>query len=341
MSIKIIFYNFFNIGDTYFAQPFVKNIIDNNGDKFEYYILSKFNFYIYTSILPDIKIIQFDILNDLNINLSYNDLNAYDYFFFKEQNILFINTWIGNYIYIHCHRKDHFVTYYRENIIECDLVTYIKSYQIMLNIILEKENIKINYNNDPLISIPVFPPNLDIEDFLNFKKNNSDKKIVFINNYYPCSGQKISIHNVEDRICLIDYFIKKNYIVLLSEYENDLQVYKIENNITNLYFTNVLFKIDINYSCYNIYFCAKVAHNCDVALYFDTGRNFTYINQEFIDEYKNNINRNTKIHFGIDDKFFKPLSNQIYFPDGYVKFIQAENCDSITKKLETCDYFKV
>ena len=338
-KIKIIFYNFFSIGDTHFAQPFVKNIIDNNGDKFEYCILSNFNFYIYTSILPDIKIIQNDILKDLNVNLSSENLKWYDYYFFKEQNILFINTWIGNYLYILSSRKDYFLTYYKESVIECDPVSYIKSYQIMLNIILEKENIKINYNNDPLISIPVFPPNLDIEDFLNFKKNNSNKKIVFINNYYPCSGQKISIHNVEDRICLIDYFIKKNYIVLLSEYENDLQVYKIENNITNLYFTNVLFKIDINYSCYNIYFCAKVAHNCDVALYFDTGRNFTYINQEFIDEYKNNINRNTKIHFGIDDKFFKPLSNKIYFPDGYVKFIQAENCHSIIKKLETCDYF--
>lgn len=73
-QIKIVFYNFFNIGDTYFAQPFVKNIIDNNGNNFEYYILSKFNFFIYTSIFPDIKIIQNDILKDLNINISYNEL---------------------------------------------------------------------------------------------------------------------------------------------------------------------------------------------------------------------------------------------------------------------------
>jgi len=36
-----------------FAQPFVKNIIDNNGDQFEYYIMSRFNYFIYQSILSN------------------------------------------------------------------------------------------------------------------------------------------------------------------------------------------------------------------------------------------------------------------------------------------------
>lgn len=337
-KIKIVFYNMYNIGDTFFAQPFVKNIIDNNGDQFEYYIMSKFNYFIYQSILPNINIIENHehFLNENNINLLFDN---YDYYFSNEQKILIINTWIGAYLLIHCGSQEHFLTHYKENIVECDPVSYIKSYQIMLNLIFERENIKINYNNDPLLVVPTFPPNLDINNFLNFRKNNGDKKIVFFNNYYPGSGQPISIeNNSADRIRIIDYFIKKNYIVLLSEYEHDLQIYKEQNNVTDLYFAPLIFDMVINTSCYNVYFYAKVAHNCDMALYFDTGKNFTYLNQEFIDEYKNNINRNTKIHFGVDDKYFKALTNPIYFPDGYVNFIQAENCNSIIEKLENSNY---
>jgi hypothetical protein len=341
-KIKIVFFNSFNIGDTFFAQPFVKNIIENNGDQFEYYIMSKFNYFIYQSILPNINIIinHHRFLNQNNIILSsYDELVYNDYLFFKEQNILFINTWIGNLAFGHLKGNAYFNKYYKESVIECNIINYIKSYEKMLNIILEKEKIKINYNNDPSLAVPIFPPNLDIHDFLSFKRNNSDKKIVFFNNYYPNSGQSLSIHNVDDRIRIIDFFIKKNYIVFLSHYEHDLQVYKIENNIKDLYFTNVLFQMDINNkSCYNVYFCAKVAHNCDISLYFDTGKNFTYVNQEFIDDYNKNINRNTKIHIGLNDKFFKALANPIYLPESYMKFIQANGADDIIQKLENSNY---
>lgn len=338
-KVKIIFFNYFNIGDTYFAQPFVKNIIDNNGDVFEYYIMSKFNYFIYQSIIPDINIIinHNHFLNENNIYISVEDLNYYDYFYFKEQNIIFINTWIGNYLYSHCHNKEHFLTYYKESVNECDPVSYIKSYQITLKILLEKENIKINYNNDPLLAIPTFPPNLDINHFINFKKN-SDKKIVFFNNYYACSGQPLSMCNISDRICIINYFIQKNYIVLLSEYEHDLQIYKEQNNLTDLYFAPLIFDMVINTSCYNVYFYAKIAHNSDIALYFDTGKNFTYINEEFINEYNNNVNRNTKIHIGVNNYFFKNLSNPIYFPEGYVKFIEANGGSDIIEKIEKSNY---
>ena len=125
---------------------------------------------------------------------------------------------------------------------------------------------------------------------------------------------------------------------MLSEYEYDLQIYKEQNNVTDLYFAPLIFDMVMNTSCYNVYFYAKVSHNCDVALYFDTGRNFTYVNQEFIDEYKNNINRNTKIHFGVSNYYFKGLSNPVYFPDGYVKFIQAHSSYDIIENLENSNY---
>ena len=342
-KIKIIFFNSFMVGDTFFAQPFVKNIIENNGDQFEYYIMSRFNYFIYQSILSNINIIvnHDQFLKENNIFLSsYNILIYNDYIFFKEQNILFINTWIGNLAYGHLKGEEYFNKYYKEAVIECNLINYTKSYQKMLNVILEKENIKINYNNDPLLVVPTFPPNLDIIHFLNFKKNNSDKKIVFLNNYYPCSSQKISITGIEDRIRLIDYFIKKNYIVLLPQYENDLQVYKQENSVTDLYFAPIIFNMVITTSSYDVYFYAKVAHNCDLALYFDTGRNFIYVNQEFIDDYNNNINRNTKVHFSLNDGdgYFKRLTNPLYFPEGYINFIKASGSDEMIEKLEKNNY---
>ena len=342
-KIKVVFFNSFMIGDTFFAQPFVKNIIDNNGDEFEYYIMSRFNYFIYQSILPNINIIENhdQFLKENNIFLSsYNILIYNDYLFFKEQNILIINTWIGNMAYGHLKGEEYFNTYYKEGVIECNLINYTKSYQKMLSVILEKENIKINYNPDPLLVVPTFPPNLDITLFLNFKKNNSDKKIVFFNNYYPCSTQKISITGIEDRIRLIDYFIKKNYIVLLPHYDNELQVYKQENNVTDLYFAPIIFNMVITTSSYDVYFYAKVAHNCDLALYFDTGRNFIYVNQEFIDEYKNNLKRSTKIHFSLcnGDGYFKRLTNPLYFPEGYVNYIHAPDCDVIIEKLDNSNY---
>ena len=84
-KIKVVFFNSFMIGDTFFAQPFVKNIIDNNGDNFEYYIMSRFNYFIYQSILPNINIIENhdQFLKENNIFLSsYNILIYNDYLFF-------------------------------------------------------------------------------------------------------------------------------------------------------------------------------------------------------------------------------------------------------------------
>jgi hypothetical protein len=75
-------------------------------------------------------------------------------------------------------------------------------------------------------------------------------------------------------------------------------------------------------------------------LYFDTGRNFVYVNQEFIDEYKNNVNQSTKIHFSLTegDGYFKRLTNPLYFPEGYMNFIQANGGDEMIEKLEKSSY---
>lgn len=338
-KIKIIFYNFFNIGDTYFSQPFVKNIIDNNGDDFEYFVWCKFNDYIFTSLFPFIKNIRDDesIINKQILN--DHSLNCLNYHFIKESNILLINTWIGSTMYEHCSYKKEFAKFYRYNINECDVTSYIRTNAITINRILKDTQIKINYKtanytNDIKLALPHFSSTINIDDFLVFKKYNENKKIVFLNNNFGGSGQQLPIKSNEDYIRIIDFFIKKNYIILLSEHNHEIAIYKLIHNITDVYFTTEQFNIDVNPSCYNVYYCAKVAHNCDLAIYFDTGKNFTYINNDFIQEYNSGINTNKKIHFGAHDYFFKNLSNPSYFPNNYATFINADNSNDIIQHLE-------
>ena len=54
-KLNILFYNNAHIGDIYFSQPYIKNIIDSNGDNFCYYIYCECNYFIFTNLFPNIK----------------------------------------------------------------------------------------------------------------------------------------------------------------------------------------------------------------------------------------------------------------------------------------------
>lgn len=340
-KVKIIFYNFFNIGDTYFSQSFVKNIIDNNGENFEYYIWCNFNDYIFTNLFPSITNIRDNEGLKQHI-LLYNN-HAYpkdglNYCFIKELNTILINTWIGCTLHEHCFCKKQFLKFYKYDINECNVVSYIRTNAITINRILKETQINIIYNtsvySNKSLALPIFSSNVNINEFLDFKKCNQNKKIIFLNNYFGNSQQPLPIKCSGDYIRIIDFFIKKNYIVFLSQYDNEVGAYKNNNLIKDLYFTHSKFNVGVDVSCYNVYYCAKVAHNCDLAIYFDTGKNFTYLNYDFLQEYSSGENTNKKIHFGITYHYFKSLSNPEYFPSGYVEFIQTNNCDNIISYLD-------
>jgi hypothetical protein len=338
-KIKIIFYNFLHIGDTYLSQSFVKNIIDNNGDKFEYFIWCHYNDYIYTCLFPNIKNIRDDEIIVDKTTVNENLLNGLNYYFIKETNVLLINTWIGCTIYSFNSDKKMFSHFYKYNIDECDVTSYIRTNAITISRIFKDTQVKINYNavsytKDKKVTLPCFSSTVNIDDFLEFKKNNKNRKIVFLNNNFAGSGQLLPIKSNEDYIRIIDFIIKKNYIIFLSEYNHEIALYKMIHNITDIYFTAQQFNVPINSSCYNVYYCAKVAHNCDLAIYFDTGKNFTYVNYDFIEEYNSGVNTNKKIHFGVNDYYFKNLSNPCYFPDNYASFVVTNNRDEIIQKLE-------
>lgn len=338
-KVKIIFYNFWHIGDTFFSQSFVKNIIDNNGDKFEYFIWCDYNDYIYTCLFPNIKNIRDDesVVDKTTINSSL--LNGLNYYFIKETNVLLINTWIGCTIYSFNSDKKMFSHFYKFSIDECDATSYIRTSAITINRISKDTLVKINYNTvnytkDKKLALPYFSSTINIDHFLEFKKMNEDRKIVFLNNSFAGSRQPLSIKSNQDYVRIVDFLIKKNYIIFLSEYNHEIELYKMIHGIRDIYFTTQQFNVPINSSCYNVYYCAKVAHNCDLAIYFDTGKNFMYVNYDFIEEYKSGINTNKKIHFGVHDYYFKNLSNPIYFPNNYASFIVASNSNDIIQHLE-------
>ena len=57
-NMKVVFVNTWNVGDIFFSQPFIKNIVTNNPEN-DYYIYHRSSSYYFTDILePNIKDIK-------------------------------------------------------------------------------------------------------------------------------------------------------------------------------------------------------------------------------------------------------------------------------------------
>jgi len=321
-KIKIVFYNNFHVGDTFLSQPFIKNIIDNNKDNFEYYYYCHYNYFIYSSILDNIQ--NVNLLDKNNIikvkcNFIDNEHNSNNPFYF-DNNILIINTWIGKMFCNGCQ--------------ECNLLTYIQCYKILLNNIYNLYNIKILFDDNIEQVIPIFPKNLNIENFIKFKENNSKKKIIFLRNYFPQSGQQFILNSNSEYIKIIKFLLSNN-IVILSEFNNDLLNYKLENNINDLYFVNEYFNLPITETCENLYYMEKISHYCDISIHFDSGRSFLYLNDEFINDYKLGLKRSLKVHFSHTDYYYKALNQNKLVPPNYVMFCFANNYNDIINCLSS------
>ena len=196
--MKIIFYNTAHVGDTIFAQPLVKEFCKQNPDC-DVSVFVKQNWFFYYDI-PNIKIIG----NDLNEYTNFDRHNPYiiinndnykkksNYFnslkhnltYFKENDIIYINTWISN-------------GYIRYDICSCDLEKLFNGFSLMFNDINRdfNTNFKFECPYPKLLTIPV----LDISFFLDFKK---DKKIIYYYNDIAHSGHDIPIRNHD---YIIDY----------------------------------------------------------------------------------------------------------------------------------------
>jgi hypothetical protein len=338
---KVIFYNSFNIGDVFFAQPFIKNVIENNKN-FDYYLWIQYGYFAFSDF-PNLKNVNNNpnLLNFLNFRLNdKNYLVHKNHIFLKHYNILLINTWIGS-MHHKWNSNDGIRELFKDYLKECDLISYLNCYKVILETILNDYNIKIDYNYETDLAYPVFPKKINIDSFLSFKTENEkqNKKVVFLNNYKAMSYQTLPIKTSDDYISIINFIIGKNYIVILAEDDNDIISYINNKNINGVYFCSNFVDNNLNdyTSSSSLFYNSKICVNCDFSVYFDTGRNFLYFNIDFINDFKNNNNKNnTKIHLSTQqcEFLFKSLNNSLIVPYNYSAQYIANNVNDVIDNLD-------
>lgn len=314
--LRIVFFNSANVGDSFFAEPFIRNVIQSNKDTADVCVCMKYNRFLYSDI-ADFMDYYPDIVKQL-LDIQTHD----NYMYVEHANVIYINTWIGSLAY----KKDKL---YEDHIIlsrglrECDLISYLKGYEGLLEIIKRNTGVNIKFNPDIQLSYPQFPRNVDISKFITFKASIY-KPIVFINNFSPMSGQSIPVRDFNE---LAKYFIDKGYFVILAEPDDTI----VSENVA---FCNVFYESDIKTSR-DIYYTAKICDACDLSVYFDTGRNFIYFNTEFMDNFKRHPKRTQKIHFSTAkyDFYFKNLNRPEVVPFGYATQYIADNFTDVETHL--------
>ena len=336
-NLTIVFYNFYHIGDTHLAQPFVKNIITNNLNN-QFYIFNNYNTFCYLEQFNNIKDIESNLILkniiikmlNLDINNNYNKegynssgdyninesehksadiLSSYD----NNLKILLINTWIGSFLK------------YSYPLIDCNLINYNENYNILINNINNTFKLNIKYDNSVNINLYPSIKKIYIESFLNIK-NNTNKKIVFYYNYLAKSEQPFPIYNNNEHNIVINYLSLK-YIVIIPHKNIELENYIIENNINSIIFAENLLNFNEYYSCKNLYYYAQMAYDSDISIYFDSGRSFLYLNSNFILEKNNNL----RFYFAIDNNYYNKLNDGNIIKKDYMKFLEVSNYNDIIK----------
>jgi len=312
-KLKIVFYNNAHIGDIFFSQPYVKNIINSNGDKFDYYIYCECNYFIFTNLFSNIKKIK-EHPEIYNIIQSYNFHPGEKlYYYDRDNNVLLLGTWYANFKRLTDVSPP----------LNCDLIAYNDFYKLVIQKVNAEYNICVNFN---ISSIPIFPefPNINIQKFLDYKKIQNDKniQIVFYYNVLACSSQRFPVNNHEQHLHIIIELLKKENIVLFLPYKiENIVNYINENNITNIIFVDDMFYLSsTDEDCSNIYYYSKIALHCEVSFYFDTGRCFLYVNNEFIE---NNILGCKRYHVS-NDSYYYDMFNK-YFDNSYSSFVCCNN----------------
>ena len=325
-KMKIIFANNCSIGDIYFSQPFIKNIVQNN-PQYHYYIYHQTCSYYFTDLLePSIKDVNkipelkeliyniFDFKIDIDKLTNIHNLSSYVYRYNKEHNILIICTWLG------ILREKY------EIIKELDMLSYNKGYELLINDINFDLNVNLIYDN--LINLNLYPcvSHLDITKFKDFKEINSDKKIIFYYNFLPSSGQSFPIKDDREHIEVIKSLNKNknNIIVLTKKYKTELQ-------FENIYYADDFIDNVEYYDAKNFYFHAEMANISDYSIYYEIGRGFMYMNRTFIEENNSNI----RIHISNSDRYdyYSVLNSNELIPNNYTKFIKVCDYQDIIDKL--------
>ena len=335
-KLRLIFCNAWHVGDIFFAQPFVNNVVNNNGDDFEYYIWGKYGNFIFSD-LPNVKNVT-DYPELFRLLDKMEDYNRYNYVYSANLNILLINTWVGTMNHVWNPSKG-IRELFKEYLQECNLVSYLDCYRIVLNMIRDNHGIKIAYDFTPELAFPTFPKKVQINEFEAFKLS-INKKTVFLNNYAAKSGQSTPLKTNTDYIDVIEFLRSKEYIIIIPEEDPLIIKYIHANNIDNVYFCSKFIKNSLdNYAnSSELYYRSKICASCDFSIYLDTGRSFIYFNRDFIADFKSGRSNNIKIHFSTPkfDFYFKNLmKNTEITPTAYATQYIADGVNDVIKHLDS------
>jgi len=337
-KMKVVFSNNCSVGDIYFSQPFIKNIVTNNPEH-DYYIYHQTSSYYFTDILePNIKDVNklpefkeelykiFNFKIDTHKLFNIHNMSSYTYRYDKLNNILLICTWLG------VLREKY------SDMIECDMVSYNETYKKFITDINKdisstpesEYSAKVpcfKYND--IISLDLYPcvPTLNIYKYREFQKLNKDvnkdKKIIFYYNVLPSSGQSFPIKNNKEHDLIISILAENNIVVVANKNATI-------SSMKNVYFADDFLENVEYYDAKNFYHHAQMAYESDYSVYYDSGRNFMYMNKTFILE----NNKNIRLHLSNNDYYFKTLTTNVLIPDNYSNLVMVTNYLDIIDKLK-------
>jgi len=328
-KMKIVFSNNCSVGDIYFSQPFIKNIVTNNPD-YDYYFYHMTSSYYFTDLLqPNIKDVNkipefkeelynvFGFRIDVDKLINIHNMSNYTYRYDSNNNILLICTWAGRMM------NDY-------SALECNMINYNEVYKRMIDDINNDLELTLNYKDT--ISLDVYPsvPTLHIDKYREFQKLHCDKKIIFYYNFLPCSGQKFPIKSKEEHNIIIENLAEQAIVVITdkkSYFGNNKNVYFADDFIENVEY----------YDAKNFYYQAQMAYETTFSVYYDLGRSFMYMNKTFIED----NNKNIRLHISNNEYYYNTLNKNTLIPENYCNLIKVENyTDVIIQLTQIINFYK-
>jgi hypothetical protein len=309
--MKIHLFNNFHNGDLFLNQPVIRNLCINNPD-ISFELFCKYNSYIFTDI------------PNLTTQLSAPYPNNFLFKYINNEHIV-INLWIAAFT---INPEITGINSYEK--LECNLEMYFTVFQKLLYYINTRYNIDIKFDNYSEDKYLPKIPDVDISDFLLWKNNRgNNNKLVFYYNYYPKSGQTISVDNHDSIIINLSKsfpnytFIIPNSTPTIDDYINNNTLFK---NIINC---SQYFNCKEDITCENLCKNQKILEHCEYSIHFDIGACFYYVCDS------SRTSKNISIHIGVKDYFF----NNIHLASPTIKnksrFILSNHAANTYLKL--CD----
>jgi hypothetical protein len=298
-----IFYHIGHIGDTFYTQRIIQNIIKCNPDK-HIVFYSPTNYFIQNDISNNI------LLNNENTSAIIQILekihtHPYTLVFQLEQ-IIIIQVGINKLINNGFNVKEMNPISYQEAIIK-----YLKE--------IEKNN-NICFNYTPLVPIELLPkiPSTNIDSFLEWRKINT-QPLLFYYNYLPKSSQITSCMTEEEHMSVILHIalINPDYTILVPKYHG---------THPRIICCETKFNCKETISCENIYKLTKIQFLCDYSVHFNIGACMTYMNTDFF------TRKNIILHFNVVGSGYDDI---------LLEFLEKINLDTNVYGINCINYIKM